>query len=972
MAVGIELLLLVLSGLMCVIVAASLDGTQSEGEALSALEKLDLTDLRVLPFKDVELLVHRGWWSAARLTVKRSHGAKVDFTPAVRRATSDVKKEADELLRWLDPRFAHPEPTPMAIRWAQNATALMIAARFAPQWDAPGAKIAVFSTEHGKGHVDKDRTAARVREMLKVSINSTSMEAEITAEAGNARKRYTLALGFFDEIVPERSHWAVEFQRAQGSMQMSKGAQIPELQILLRKQWPWVRPWPRVTVATKDEGGAEPLWWLNAPGVDGSSTELLRSNAPLTVSSMLCSQQGRGAYCRASDSCVGDCMAECERAALHSTKRRCVAAPSASSVEGVEFVDEDLLPDQFGGSVHLRIAEKFVDSAESFVLSWGSSASEHVPVEPLSLTRAYADLEVQLAVPVGTQAPPGGTHLLVSAVNEAGDALIAAVLVQDRVKPLPVNALVFVDEDPGPGKVRGTAKITPNPADNMAREYEVWFGREAKGGAEIFGESAVARASVGGEQPVLALDAQLPHGATRLVAFAVGDGSVLSEPFEIQLHDARPPTRAPTGLRIGSDTNGKAGLISLTVSVVSAVCHKAIPANRAKSNEPCDIGDSHVVYWAFPNNTRHGSAIIKFPLGQNSVELLDLAVPVGITSLRVFAANAYGETENGYSARFSDNKKESLASWRDVWIYGGLGGGMGGILRWNPFAWSPDSAVTGPDSVAKFTITAVALHEGSRLVLAGRSDGSIVVLDFDVQEVAPAVRGSGSVSSLSFDGSGMRAARGAKGGALDLWDLRTGAVTLHMKGHTNDVAAVDVDWVGSWSRSQRVVSASLDGTVRIWDMKSGACISTLTGHEGGVHHLVVDWTSGRILSVSSDETLVLWSSATSDRLLTLEGHSDAVRFAAVDWRDMLALSVADGGVAKLWDLGARACLATFALPSDAPISAVRTDWPAAQALVVQEDGTAILLDLRSADGPHEIATLKRPLAPAAVVSRPDA
>ena len=48
----------------------------------------------------------------------------------------------------------------------------------------------------------------------------------------------SIAYGFFDETVPERSSWTVEFRRAQGSMQMSSGASIPELHILLRKRWP--------------------------------------------------------------------------------------------------------------------------------------------------------------------------------------------------------------------------------------------------------------------------------------------------------------------------------------------------------------------------------------------------------------------------------------------------------------------------------------------------------------------------------------------------------------------------------------------------------------------------------------------------------------------------------------------------------------------------------------------------------------
>ena len=36
-----------------------------------------------------------------------------------------VQQKADVLLKWLDPRFATPQPTPMALRWAQNTSAVI-------------------------------------------------------------------------------------------------------------------------------------------------------------------------------------------------------------------------------------------------------------------------------------------------------------------------------------------------------------------------------------------------------------------------------------------------------------------------------------------------------------------------------------------------------------------------------------------------------------------------------------------------------------------------------------------------------------------------------------------------------------------------------------------------------------------------------------------------------------------------------
>eukprot|EP00439_Symbiodinium_sp_Y106_P055433 s6014_g7.t1 len=59
--------------------------------------------------------------------------------------------------------------------------AVMISARFSHKWEAPGANLAVYSTEKGQ------------------------VEAEILAKVQNSRKRFTLDLNLFDETIPHAS-----------------------------------------------------------------------------------------------------------------------------------------------------------------------------------------------------------------------------------------------------------------------------------------------------------------------------------------------------------------------------------------------------------------------------------------------------------------------------------------------------------------------------------------------------------------------------------------------------------------------------------------------------------------------------------------------------------------------------------------------------------------------------------------------
>jgi WD40 repeat protein len=55
----------------------------------------------------------------------------------------------------------------------------------------------------------------------------------------------------------------------------------------------------------------------------------------------------------------------------------------------------------------------------------------------------------------------------------------------------------------------------------------------------------------------------------------------------------------------------------------------------------------------------------------------------------------------------------------------------------------------------------------------------------------------------------------------------------------------------------RAVSASSDGTLRVWDLRSGACSLTLEGHTDWVHAVALT-VDGRAVSASSDRTLRVW------------------------------------------------------------------------------------------------------------------
>jgi WD40 repeat protein len=87
-----------------------------------------------------------------------------------------------------------------------------------------------------------------------------------------------------------------------------------------------------------------------------------------------------------------------------------------------------------------------------------------------------------------------------------------------------------------------------------------------------------------------------------------------------------------------------------------------------------------------------------------------------------------------------------------------------------------------------------------------------------------------------------------------VWDAKTGAEVLTLRGHTDAVLAA------SWSPDgSRLLTGSWDQTAKVWDAKTGAEVLTLRGHTGWV--FAASWSpDGSRLLTGSDNTAKVWDS----------------------------------------------------------------------------------------------------------------
>jgi WD40 repeat protein len=173
-------------------------------------------------------------------------------------------------------------------------------------------------------------------------------------------------------------------------------------------------------------------------------------------------------------------------------------------------------------------------------------------------------------------------------------------------------------------------------------------------------------------------------------------------------------------------------------------------------------------------------------------------------------------------------------------------------------------------------------------------------------EVAALKHPHGRVSSLAFSPDGKHLATAAAGRmgatgvwetAARVWDLRTGAQALTLRGHTAGVTGVAYSPDGA-----HILTNSIDRTARMWDAESGVELLAVAVPKGHDHGAAFS-TDGRRIITRGGATVSVWDAETGP--IVLRGHTKMVTGAAFSRDGERVVTVSRGGeksAARVWDV----------------------------------------------------------------------
>ncbi|CAM1509838.1 Fc.00g001730.m01.CDS01 [Cosmosporella sp. VM-42] len=208
--------------------------------------------------------------------------------------------------------------------------------------------------------------------------------------------------------------------------------------------------------------------------------------------------------------------------------------------------------------------------------------------------------------------------------------------------------------------------------------------------------------------------------------------------------------------------------------------------------------------------------------------------------------------------------------------------------------------------------------KNSRTLVSSQSYGPIQVWDIETSENILTITPDGITSAVAISHDAGYVAAGCDNGSVRVWNLKTGALTAHLK--EQDSSEGPIYSVAFSSGGEELFSDGGDKTVKKWKLDvaqgehpdplshhGGRCVKTFQSHANSVEYIAVTPDNGWLLSGSRDRCLRFWDPTTGQCQLLIGGFKSNGMSVAVSPKGSLFATVdyvaRDNTNVRLWSYG---------------------------------------------------------------------
>jgi len=182
-------------------------------------------------------------------------------------------------------------------------------------------------------------------------------------------------------------------------------------------------------------------------------------------------------------------------------------------------------------------------------------------------------------------------------------------------------------------------------------------------------------------------------------------------------------------------------------------------------------------------------------------------------------------------------------------------------------------------------------------LLLGFTYSSTLIAEWKITEVHKWWQHEAPILSVAFSPNGLWLATGSMDKTIKIWNLKSGRLKSHFKGHKKLIRAIAFSPDNKW-----LASSSADRSVIIWNLSSGKLHYRLAAHPSSVWSVGFSSDSAWLASASKDKTIKTWNMKTKKLQHILAGHKDGVATVAYSPNGDILASGGIGGMVKLWNL----------------------------------------------------------------------